>query len=96
MTHWPPLDPLLSPRGFIAGPKCSPGAWRTPESTFQPSDLRLIGGFDEFSVDMGPRRDASFAKGEVMVQTLGAVRAGWLVRTIGYFYAPPLVGGLWF
>ena len=34
---------------------------------------------------MGPRRDVTLAEGVVLVQTLGAVRAGRLVRTIDSF-----------
>ena len=45
----------------------------------------MIGGYDESSVDMGPRRDASLAEGAVLVETPGAVRAERLVRTIGSF-----------
>ena len=69
------MPPPPPPRGFIAGPKCNPEAWRTLESTFQSGVLRLIGGCDDSSVDMGPRRDVSLAEGVVLVQTLGAVRA---------------------
>ena len=78
---------MLPPRspGFIAGPKCNPEAWRTLESTFQSGVLRLIEGCDDSSVDMGPRRDVTLAEGVVLVQTLGEVRAGRLVRTIGSF-----------
>ena len=45
----------------------------------------MIGGYDESSVDMGPRRDASLAEGAVLVETLGAVRSGGLVQAIGSF-----------
>ena len=34
---------------------------------------------------MGPRRGVSLAEGVLLVRTLGAVRAGRLVRTIGSF-----------
>ena len=36
-------------------------------------------------VDMGLRRDYSLAEGVFLVGTLGAVRAGGLVRTIDFF-----------
>ena len=45
----------------------------------------MIGGCDDPSVDMGPRRDGFLEEGAVLVETLGAVRAGRLVRTIGSF-----------
>ena len=69
MTLCPPSDAThpLPPRGFIAGPKLNPVAWRTPESTFQSGVLRLIGGCDDSSVDMGQRRDVSLAEGVVLV-----------------------------
>ena len=66
---------LLPPRGFIAGPKFNPEAWRTLESTVQSGVLRFIGGCDGTSVDMGSRRDLSLAEGVVLVQTLGPARA---------------------
>ena len=59
----------------IAGPKYNPEAWRTLISTFQSGVLRLIGGCDDSSVDMGRRRDVSLGDVVVFVQTLGAVRA---------------------
>ena len=73
----PPIGcyPPPPPRGFIAGPKCNPEPWRTPESTVQSGVLRLIGGCDGSSVDMGRRRDVSLGDVLVFVQTLGAVRA---------------------
>ena len=71
----PPIGCSPPPRGFIAGPKCNPEAWRTLESTFQSGVLRLIGGCDDSSVDMGRRRDVSLADVVVLVETLGAVRA---------------------
>ena len=45
----------------------------------------MIGGCDGSSVDMGPRRDVSLAGGMVLIETLGVVRAGRLVRTIDSF-----------
>ena len=69
------MPPPPRARGFIAGQKCNPEAWRTLESTFQSGVLRLIGGCDDSSVDMGRRRDVSLAEGVVLVQTPGAVRA---------------------
>ena len=74
MTLCPPSD-APPPRGFIAGPKRNPEAWRIPGSTFQSGVLRLIGGCDDSSVDMGRRRDVSLADVVVLVETLGAVRA---------------------
>ena len=71
----PPLPPPPRARWFIAGPKCNPEARRTLESTFQSGVLRLIGGCDDSSVDMGRRRDVSLGDVVVFVQTLGAVRA---------------------
>eukprot|EP00614_Pseudopedinella_elastica_P004067 CAMPEP_0172589830 /NCGR_PEP_ID=MMETSP1068-20121228/8399_1 /TAXON_ID=35684 /ORGANISM="Pseudopedinella elastica, Strain CCMP716" /LENGTH=51 /DNA_ID=CAMNT_0013385483 /DNA_START=518 /DNA_END=669 /DNA_ORIENTATION=- len=47
------------------GPKCSPVAWKTLESTFQSNVIRLIEGYDDSSVDLGPRRDVSLAEGVV-------------------------------
>ena len=85
MTLCPPSGATPPPRGFIAGPKCNPEAWRTLESTFQSGVLRLIGGCDDSSVVMGPRRDVSLAEGVGMVQTLGEGRAGRQVRAIGSF-----------
>ena len=79
MTLCPPSygipPPTPPPSGFIAGPKYNPEAWRTLESTFQSGVLRLIGGCDDSSVDMGRRRDVSLADVVVLVETLGAVRA---------------------
>ena len=45
----------------------------------------MIGKCDDSSVDMGPRRDVSLAKGVVLIETPGEVRAGRLVRTIYFF-----------
>ena len=59
--------------------------WRILESTFHAGVLRLIGGCGDSSVDMGQRRHVSLAEGLVLIGTLGAIRAGGLVRTIDSF-----------
>ena len=64
------------PRGFIAGPNINPVTRITLESNFGFGVLRLIGGYGNSSVDMGPRRDTSIAVGVVLIGALGAVRAG--------------------